>query len=594
MKQNSVKTNFTAGELSPRLFGYADFEKYGRGAKQIRNLIVYPHGGVTRRPGSQYVTPTKFDGAANNTARLVAFSFSASDNYVLEFGHLYVRFYKHQTAVLDGANPVEIVTEYTVDDIHDLYFVQTADVLFIVHPGHHPKELSRITDTNWTFEDIPFDHPEPVVWVPGDYPSVIALYQQRMILAASPSHPQHIWASAVGDFYSFKVPASVDESSPFTYQIASDNINAILWMSVGEVVTIGTVGAEFAMSASRAGEAITATNVKITRETNYGSAVGIPPVRIDNSVLYVTTGGRKVREHAFDFYTNGAIGADVTILSEHITKYGLYESTYQNSPNSILWLLRADGRLAGLTYEKEQKVLAWHQHNLGGKDVKILSMVSVNGTLDVYHPDFSADADELWVVVERMVNGVKRTYVETMVNQNVNEITRDDLLYLDCSLRGKFPSGTKTVSNLGHLEGETVQVLVDGATHPDRVVTAGRIDLDVIANTVHVGYQEDAIVETMPLLDGGNQGEAFMQTKRISRVRLMIYKSLGIKIGPNENEMDWVYMEPGKMDNPPDLVTGVEVEDFPGDFEYEGTVLLKQTQPLPLTLLALVAEYRTQ
>ena len=594
MRANVVKTNFTAGELSPRLYGYTDFEKYSNGAKIIKNLLVYPHGGLTRRPGSQLVNPTKNDKGANSKARLIEFSFSSTQNYVLEFGELYIRFYKAQQQIEDAGSPVEVVTEYTEEQVFELNFVQTADVMFITHPAHPPKELARTSHTVWTFVDIPFTHP-PAEWKAGNYPAVVALYQQRMLLAATPAEPQHIWGSKIGDVYEFEIPATIADDSPFIYQIYSNNVNSILWMSTGENITVGTVGAEFALGSTRSGEALTSKNVKVVKETNYGSTVNVAPTRIDNSVLYVATGGRKVREHAFDLYSNGAIGSDTTILSEHITRSGITASTYQNSPDSVFWLLRADGNLIGLTYEKEQKVLAWHHHSLGGDPTtKIISVVSINSTLDPTDVGFAADADELWVVVERTINGEARTFIETMVSQNPKEVAREDLYYLDCGLKGDFATEVTDVGNLDHLEGETVQVLVDGATHPDRVVAGGKITLNSPAKKVHVGYHTDAVVETMPVLEGGNQGEAFMQTKKISRVRLMVYRTLGLKIGPANGDLDWVYMAPGKMDQPPDLVTGVEVEDFPGDYEYEGTIVIKQTQPLPFTLLALVAEYRTQ
>ncbi|RKX27485.1 MAG: hypothetical protein DRP45_00950 [Candidatus Zixiibacteriota bacterium] len=593
MKANVTKTNFTAGELSPRLLGYVDFDKYQNGAKRLRNMVVHPHGGVTRRPGTQFIAAVKNDAAANSRVRLVQFSFSVTQNYILEFGHNYIRFYKEHEQIEDAGSPVEVASTYTEAEVFELKYVQSADKLFIVHPNHAPAELTRTSHIAWTLADMSFIA-APSEWTAGNYPSVVSLYQQRSVFAATPNEPQHVWGSVVGDIYDFTVPGTATDEDPFTYQIASDSVNAINWLSTGERITVGTVGAEFSLGSTRDGEALTATNVKVVRETNYGSARHVDPIRIDNSVLYVQFGERKIREHAYDIYSNGSTGADATIFSEHITQTGIIETAYQNEPDSILWALRNDGKLAGLTYERQQKILAWHQHNLGGTDSSIISVAATNSTIDPTSSDYAPNADEVWLAVERTIDGATHTYIETMVSQDATEVVQAEMYHLDCGLIGNFPAGTSTVSGLAHLEGETVQVVVDGATHPDRVVSSGAISLDGTYNDVQVGYQEDAIIETMPLTEGGNQGDAFMQMKRISRVRLLLHETLGVMIGPNDDELDRIHMGPGLMNNAPGLVTGIEVEDFPGDFEREGTIVIKQTQPLPLTVLALVAEYRTQ
>lgn len=589
MKVNITKTNFTSGELSPRLLGRKDYDKYSNGVKSSENVIIHPHGGAARRPGTQFIEPTKGGGVV----RLVRFSFSVTQNYVLEFGHNYIRFFKDHQLIKDVGVPVELVTAYTVDEVFDLKFVQDADKLYIVHGNHHPAELTRTSHIAWTLVNMPFITP-PADWVAGNYPSAIGLFQQRIIFAATPGQPQVIWGSKVGDIYDFTVPTTLDNSEPFIYGIASDQVNAINWMSTGETIMVGTVGAEYSLSSSREGEPISSTNVRVVRETNYGSARNVVPVRIDNSVLYVQYGGRKVREHLYDVYSDGSTGNDATILSEHITKSGIKQTTYQNEPDSIFWALRNDGKIIGMTYEKGQKVIAWHRHEIGGTDVVVVAILALNSTIDPASADFTPSADELWMVVERTIGGVTKRYIEVAVVQDPIEVAQSDLYYMDGGLTGDFPGGTATVSGLDHLEGETVEVVVDGATHPDRTVVSGAITLDSPAEKVHVGYHAPVELVTMPLTEGGNQGDAFLQTKRISRVLLLMYKSLGLQIGPEDGELDTVSMGPGLMGNAPELVSGVVEVDFPGDYEDAGTVVLRQDSSLPFNILAMVAEYRTK
>ncbi|MEQ8369723.1 MAG: hypothetical protein RIC83_03535, partial [Alphaproteobacteria bacterium] len=111
----AIQTNFTAGELSPRLAGRVDFAKYFNGVRRLENMVVMPHGGVTRRPGFRFVASVK-DGSRRT--RLIRFEFSTDQAYMLEFGHLYVRVFKDEGQVESSPGvPVEIATPYSEDDL---------------------------------------------------------------------------------------------------------------------------------------------------------------------------------------------------------------------------------------------------------------------------------------------------------------------------------------------------------------------------------------------------------------------------------------------------------------------------------------------
>ena len=84
-------TNFTGGELSPRLDGRNDIAKYNSGCKTLENMIVYPHGSASRRSGTQFVAEVK---DSTKKTRLIPFEFSTVQTYILEFGDQYIRFYK--------------------------------------------------------------------------------------------------------------------------------------------------------------------------------------------------------------------------------------------------------------------------------------------------------------------------------------------------------------------------------------------------------------------------------------------------------------------------------------------------------------------
>ena len=107
---NAIQTAFTAGEFSPRMYGRVDFDKYRNAAKTIENMLVYPQGGVGRRPGSIYVAEVKSSAAK---CRLGKFEFSDTQAYILEFGNTYMRFYTELGQLQSGGSAGEVTTTYT-------------------------------------------------------------------------------------------------------------------------------------------------------------------------------------------------------------------------------------------------------------------------------------------------------------------------------------------------------------------------------------------------------------------------------------------------------------------------------------------------
>ena len=160
-----IFTNFTAGELSPRLEGRIDLQKYANGCKTLENMIVQKHGPASRRGGFYYSAEVK---DSTKKTRILPFEFSATQAYILEFGDQYVRFYKNYGQIKSGAfddvfaaefdtgGPHEIATPYLEAELFELVITQSADVLYIAHQNHEPRTLSRLGDTNWELDIIQF------------------------------------------------------------------------------------------------------------------------------------------------------------------------------------------------------------------------------------------------------------------------------------------------------------------------------------------------------------------------------------------------------------------------------------------------------
>lgn len=198
-------TNFTAGEVSPRLFGRVDLSKYFNGCKSLENFLVHPHGGATRRSGLRFVAEAA---SQDRAPLLVPFEFNAEQTYVLEMtedetGQGIIRVFKDRGQVLSEGTAVEIASSYSGDDLARLRWVQSGDTLILVHPDHPPRTLTRRDHHDWELADIEFVDP-PEAWGAGNYPSVACFYEERLVLAATMQQPGTLWFSRTGEYWDFR------------------------------------------------------------------------------------------------------------------------------------------------------------------------------------------------------------------------------------------------------------------------------------------------------------------------------------------------------------------------------------------------------
>lgn len=153
-KSTTLQTNFTAGEISPRIYGRPDISKYQNGAKRIENGMPTIHGGIPRRGGFHFVYPTRYLGPA---CRLVPFVFSRDQAYMLEFGDYYMRVFKDRGRVLSGpTDSYTIPTPYSAAQLADLDYCQGKDTMFMFHPDVPIQRLRRFDHDYWDLSDAPF------------------------------------------------------------------------------------------------------------------------------------------------------------------------------------------------------------------------------------------------------------------------------------------------------------------------------------------------------------------------------------------------------------------------------------------------------
>jgi len=144
---NTTQTNFTAGELSPDLYGRSDLRAYVNGAATLRNVFLRPTGGVSRRDGLRHIA------SLPGRARLIAFEFNTEQSYLLVFTD------QRMDVYLDGAYAFHCVAPWEEWHLPQLSWAQMADTLLVVHPETAPRRITRASHTSWTISvwDYPND-----------------------------------------------------------------------------------------------------------------------------------------------------------------------------------------------------------------------------------------------------------------------------------------------------------------------------------------------------------------------------------------------------------------------------------------------------
>ena len=433
------------------------------------------------------------------------------------------------------------------------------------------------------------------VWWTGNRPRALSFFEQRFALGGESLTPETIHASATGNYRNFgptDLDNTLNEDNAITFVIGTNQVTSILWMASLRNLVVGTKGGAHVLQASIDNEAVTPFSVNLTQAAPVG-VKALQPRAVSNRLVYVSRSGQRVRNVRFDAAEGFWGTEDLTLLANHITGFGQLDVDafeYQAEPVSTIWLLRSDGVLAAASYVPEQSVFAWHRHTIGGSfgtgDAVVESIAVI--------PSPDEDHDQLWMTVKRTVDGSTVRYVEFMEQQWENE-DLEDAFFVDSGLSGTAPA--LTVSGLSHLEGETVQVLADGATHADCVVASGAITLERTATTVHVGLGYVSDLETLDLYvpdSGGTMGgsAAISRTARIDHVVLRFHDTVGGKIGPTTTELDALSLrhpdEP--MDGPPSVFRGDKRVQFRGRYDRTRRIIVRQDQPLPMSLLALMAD----
>jgi hypothetical protein len=413
------------------------------------------------------------------------------------------------------------------------------------------------------------------------HPSSVSFFEQRLVFAGTSAEPQTLFFSAAGDYENMTTGTNAGDA--MVYTIASNQVNAIRYMKAVRTLVVGTTGGEFTVSADGTNASITPTNITIKKQSSFGTA-NVDAIPAGNAILFLQKARRKIRELQYNFDSDGYQAPDLTILNEVATESGINEMSFQQEPSSIIWCVRDDGVLAALTYQRSENVIAWTRHIFGGSfgngNAVCESVASISGVLT---------EDEVWVIVKRTINGATKRYVECFSNFDFDETDATSFRFLDSHLTYSG-SSVSSLSGLSHLEGQTVSILADGSVHANKVVNSGAVTLDRSVTKAVIGLSYDSVLQTMRIEGGAAEGTSQGKTKRISKVVLRLFETVGVKVGPSLSNLETIPFRTtsSKLSSPVEtLIAGDKEIEFNDDYNSDGFIFIKQDQPLPCSILSI-------
>jgi len=434
---------------------------------------------------------------------------------------------------------------------------------------------------------------------PSNYPAVVGFFSQRRVFANSLNEPEKVWASHVGGYNTFMVGTPTKDDDSNVFSLAGQEVNEIrALLDLGGLVL-------FTASGEYKTQSVIPGRTAPERLSQYGIVEHLPPLMVGNRAMFVQARGSTIYDLAMDAVENSK-SQDVTVFASHLFEdYSIEAWDFQRVPNPVVWAVRNDGTLLGLTVMAEHEVLGWHRHMTQGsfKDVCVIP---------------ENNRDSVYVLVDRVINGVTRRFIERKINGDVASLgfvdagvavnAADEILLGNLVIQ---PDGSGILSGLGHLEaadlaisGGPTQTMLAGQSNaalPLRTVTGGAITLTTqeLADYANfwIGLPYTSDFETLDI-------DAFQtsnKTKKIliNRVVLMLEGSRNIFIGPQaptgadplENLLEAALRDAeGYNDDPDEVYTDSVDVDIEAAWNSNGRIFARHVDPTPCTILAAVPQ----
>lgn len=493
-------------------------------------------------------------------------------------------------------------------------------------------ELGATSGSDGFYESAWSDH--------RGWPRAIAIYKDRIVYGGTLNNPDTLWFTKRFYYDVLSVVSGAPSSDdPFDRALASTQLNTIQWLVAGETLAIGTSADEWILSPvsdGKIGVDTTSLGHLLSKTSNYGSAYK-QAFRAGNSIYFVASNGCEVKELTFNDTEQGYVADPLSVLYDEHPKRNVnnlpaayaydigavmyftereFASFVWDKSRSTIWCCDVAGNLFGCVRDRKLGVLSWHRHELGGSG-KVVSLCMVPNITNN-----TVGREDLWLCVERTVNGSTVYHVERMTGGNVDEddvytapLIRSgvDRNFTDCSMNLSnaypVPETYPVELVMNHLQGESVVLtaastkgifalpartveLLSNATDYGVTLTETLPNYDNELYFFSVGYNFNSVIVPVRFDAGSQIGTAQGARKRIHDISVRFYKTIGCKYGPDENHLTRIIFRESStpLNKSADLFTGDKKMSFASGYDRDGYIYLLQDQPLPFTVCAVMAE----
>jgi hypothetical protein len=295
------------------------------------------------------------------------------------------------------------------------------------------------------------------------YPAAVAYFQERLALGGANSSPERVELSRTGAYHDFRRGIPVQADDAFTFEVTGSQVNRVRHMMDIGALGLFTSGAEHACFGDNGVLLPTAINRK--EQSQHGCS-DVRPLKLGKTVLFIQREGNVVRDFLYDYQVDGYNGNDLTLFASHLFDgKTLTDWCYQKVPHQNVWVVRDDGVLLGLTYVREQQILAWHRHDTDGVFENVCAI-----------PEGKETA--VYAVVRRTIQGQTRRYIERMESRLITDVR--DAIFMDSALSY---DGRHTGSTTMTLSGGTNWTYTETLTLTASSATFTSSDVD---NEIHL------------------------------------------------------------------------------------------------------------
>ncbi len=477
---------------------------------------------------------------------------------------------------------------------------------------------------------------EEAAW--SDYrgwPRSVTFFQQRAIYGGNKHFPTTTWGSRIGNFQwldakgyadggartenvqdqdrigqavaiAYGTRANVD---PFSAQLAANEASPIQWLSSDNNLILGTKSREWIGSGTDSSQALGPLNIGFSPQTAYGTTI-VQPIRVGNGLIFIPQDGQRVREFVFNSQEDAYSAHDLNFKSEHMVRksLSLYSTVntpaisqlaYQDADSPRIWCIDTNGGLFACSRNRELDQRGWHFHKIGGtlssETAKVIAIcvvprTEINATL--YSNGMPRHVNDLYMLVHRTINSIAVCYLERIgpefqANTIDNTSTNIDNkpIYCDSAKVKTLGAPGTAFSGYDHLEGETVECIVDGSYIGTKVVSSGVITLSSNATQLIAGLSYRTIVNPLYLEAGSIIGSAMGTFKKIDTLVMNFVRTVGAKFGKSTAtaDLETIDMRASGLaaGTATPLFTGQIEKEFRGGFEPDLNVAIVQDDPMP-------------